>query len=68
MIPTLSGIKTTGGKYIVRYDPLYPHNSEILFDREVRSYLLNFADTGWITIPDFVFFIKKIACDFPGSI
>jgi hypothetical protein len=56
---SVKGIKTVGGKYLVIFDPQNPKNSKMLFDKEVEyTTLINFADTGWTKIPDFVI-LKK---------
>ena len=55
-----SGIKTNGGKYLVIFDPTNPKNSKMLFDKEVEyTTLINYADTGWTKIPDFVILKNK---------
>lgn len=52
---SISKIDTKEGEYIVLLDPENPRNSKMLFDKKVKySRLMNFVDTGWITLPDFI--------------
>ena len=55
LVPRVSGIKTKGGKYIVIFDPKNPKDSKMLFNMPVAyTSLINYSDTGWTTIPEFV--------------
>lgn len=59
-VSSLGDIKTSEGKYIVKFDPKSPKESRLLLDMEVlRCELENFADTGWLVIPDFVIMSKS---------
>jgi hypothetical protein len=55
LTPRITGIKSSGGKYLVIFDPKNPKDSKMLFDKPVAyTTLINYPDTGWIAIPEFV--------------